>query len=96
MRTFESKRVAGLFMTGELLNVDGVTGGFNFMNCWCSGFAAGANAAGGAQGRLGLCSKGGTAPATVAVGCGGRGGWTAGREASKDASGSASSTSVPR
>mmetsp|Transcript_11867 Transcript_11867/g.35362 ORF Transcript_11867/g.35362 Transcript_11867/m.35362 type:complete len:429 (-) Transcript_11867:32-1318(-) len=45
MKTFASKLVPGLYVTGELLNVDGVTGGFNFMNCWCSGFAAGAHAA---------------------------------------------------
>ena len=45
MRTFESKKVPGLHVTGELLDVDGVTGGFNFMNCWCSGYAAGASAA---------------------------------------------------
>ena len=45
MRTFESKKVPGLHVTGELLDVDGVTGGFNFMNCWCSGFVAGEHAA---------------------------------------------------
>ena len=44
-RTFMSKKVDGLHFTGELLDVDGVTGGFNFMNCWCSGYAAGASAA---------------------------------------------------
>lgn len=44
-RTFMSKKVDGLHFTGELLDVDGVTGGFSFMNCWCSGFVAGEHAA---------------------------------------------------
>lgn len=39
--TMESRRVPGLFVAGELLNVDGVTGGFNFQNAWASGFVAG-------------------------------------------------------
>lgn len=46
-RTFMSKTRPGLYFTGELLDVDGVTGGFNFMHCWCSGFVAGTHAAGG-------------------------------------------------
>jgi predicted flavoprotein YhiN len=33
-RTMQSKIVPGLFVCGECLNVDGVTGGFNFMNAW--------------------------------------------------------------
>ena len=33
-----------------LVDVDGVTGGFNFMHCWCSGFAAGTSAADIAEG----------------------------------------------
>ena len=44
-KTFGSKKVPGLHFTGELLNVDGVTGGFNFLHCWCSGFCAGTNSA---------------------------------------------------
>jgi predicted flavoprotein YhiN len=32
-------------MCGEVLDVDGVTGGFNFMNCWSTGFVAGEGAA---------------------------------------------------
>ena len=44
-KTYESKSVPGLHFCGELVDVDGVTGGFNFMHCWCSGFAAGTSAA---------------------------------------------------
>ena len=44
-KTYESKSVPGLHFCGELVDVDGVTGGFNFMHCWGSGFAAGTNAA---------------------------------------------------
>ena len=39
--TMESKKVPGLFIAGELLDVDGVTGGFNFQNAWATGFIAG-------------------------------------------------------
>eukprot|EP00980_Cylindrotheca_fusiformis_P008194 scaffold1736_cov127-Cylindrotheca_fusiformis.AAC.8 len=35
----------GLFFCGELINVDGVTGGFNFMNCWATGYLAGCSSA---------------------------------------------------
>lgn len=41
MATMESRRCRGLFLAGELLNVDGVTGGFNFQHCWTSGWLAG-------------------------------------------------------
>ncbi len=34
MKTMESKKCSGLFFCGEVIDVDGVTGGFNFMNCW--------------------------------------------------------------
>ena len=49
-KTYESKTVPGLHFCGELVDVDGVTGGFNFMHCWCSGFAAGTSAAAIAEG----------------------------------------------
>lgn len=39
--TMESRRVPGLFVAGELLDVDGVTGGFNFQNAWATGYIAG-------------------------------------------------------
>ncbi|KAL7540118.1 hypothetical protein ACHAXR_009871 [Thalassiosira sp. AJA248-18] len=45
MSTMESKVKPGLFMCGEVLDVDGVTGGFNFMGCWSTGFVAGEGAA---------------------------------------------------
>lgn len=34
MKTMQSKKCPGLFFCGELIDVDGVTGGYNFMNCW--------------------------------------------------------------
>lgn len=36
--TMESKFHPGLFFAGEILNVDGVTGGFNFQNAWTTAF----------------------------------------------------------
>lgn len=44
-KTMESTLRPGLFFAGELLDVDGITGGFNFQNCWSTGFLAGENAA---------------------------------------------------
>lgn len=44
-KTMESTIHSGLFFAGELLDVDGITGGFNFQNCWSTGFLAGENAA---------------------------------------------------
>ena len=41
LNTFESRRVPGLFFAGEVLDVDGITGGFNFQAAWTSGFLAG-------------------------------------------------------
>jgi predicted Rossmann fold flavoprotein len=41
MRTMESRRQPGLFLAGELLDIDGVTGGFNFQNAWTTGYLAG-------------------------------------------------------
>ena len=39
--TLESTKVPGLFFAGEVLDVDGITGGFNFQNAWSSGFVVG-------------------------------------------------------
>jgi len=39
--TMESRLRSGLFLVGEILDVDGVTGGFNFQHCWTSGWQAG-------------------------------------------------------
>jgi len=39
-KTFESKRIPGLYFAGEVLNIDAVTGGFNFQNAWTGAFVA--------------------------------------------------------
>ena len=39
-KTFESKHYKNLFFAGEVLNIDAVTGGFNFQNAWTSAFIA--------------------------------------------------------
>lgn len=39
-KTMESKRCPGLYLAGEILNIDGLTGGFNFQSCWSGGWAA--------------------------------------------------------
>ena len=41
LASMESRLCPGLFFAGELLDVDGVTGGFNFQHCWSSGWLAG-------------------------------------------------------
>ena len=40
-KSMESKLCPGLFFSGEVLDVDGITGGFNFQHCWTSGWLAG-------------------------------------------------------
>jgi predicted Rossmann fold flavoprotein len=40
-RTMESRRCPGLFLVGEILDVDGRIGGFNFQWAWATGFVAG-------------------------------------------------------
>ncbi|MFD2891966.1 NAD(P)/FAD-dependent oxidoreductase [Flavobacterium chuncheonense] len=37
-KTMESKLLPGLFFAGEVLNIDAITGGFNFQNAWTGGF----------------------------------------------------------
>ena len=39
--TMMSKKVPNLFFAGEVMDVDGITGGFNFQHAWTSGFVAG-------------------------------------------------------
>lgn len=39
-KTFESKVCPNLFLAGEVLNIDAITGGFNFQNAWTGGFLA--------------------------------------------------------
>lgn len=43
--TLESKSVPGLYFSGEVLDIDGITGGFNFQNAWTTGYIAGKNMA---------------------------------------------------
>lgn len=43
--TMESRIWPGLYFAGEVLNVDGITGGFNFQNAWTSGWLAGGSIA---------------------------------------------------
>jgi predicted Rossmann fold flavoprotein len=43
-RTMESKRVPGLFIAGEVLDLDGPIGGYNFQAAWSTGWLAGLNA----------------------------------------------------
>ena len=45
-KTMESKRVPGLYLAGEILDIDGITGGFNFQSAWTTGWLAGKAAAG--------------------------------------------------
>jgi predicted Rossmann fold flavoprotein len=44
-RRMESKRVGGLFFAGEVTDIDGLTGGFNFQGAWTTGWIAGTSAA---------------------------------------------------
>ena len=45
-KTMESRKCAGLHFAGEVLDIDGVTGGFNFQNAWTTGYLAGSACAG--------------------------------------------------
>lgn len=40
-KTMESKLVKNLYFCGEVLDIDGLCGGFNLQNCWSTGFVAG-------------------------------------------------------
>jgi predicted Rossmann fold flavoprotein len=40
-KTMESKKCPHLYFAGEILDIDGVTGGFNFQNAWTTGWIAG-------------------------------------------------------
>ena len=37
----ESRVLPGLYFAGEVLDIDGVTGGFNFQSAWATGYLAG-------------------------------------------------------
>ena len=40
-KTMESRICPGLYLAGELLDIDGITGGFNFQAAWTTGWIAG-------------------------------------------------------
>ncbi|MCK0130178.1 NAD(P)/FAD-dependent oxidoreductase [Flavobacteriaceae bacterium F08102] len=40
-KRFESKILPNIFLAGEVLNIDAVTGGFNFQNAWTGGYIIG-------------------------------------------------------
>jgi len=42
-KTMESKLCKGLFFAGEILNIDGITGGYNFQAAWTTGYICGTN-----------------------------------------------------
>ena len=44
-KTMESKFVPGLFFAGEIIDLDGDTGGYNLQIAWATGNAAGKSAA---------------------------------------------------
>lgn len=41
LKTMQSRRVPGLYFAGEVLDIDGITGGFNFQAAWTTGYLAG-------------------------------------------------------
>ena len=44
MRSMRSKKVGNLFFAGEIIDLDGPTGGFNLQVCWSTGYLAGKSA----------------------------------------------------
>ncbi len=49
LKTMQSRVHAGLYFAGELLDIDGITGGFNFQAAWTTGWIAGTAMAEGLQ-----------------------------------------------
>ncbi len=45
-QTMMSRKLPGLYFAGEVLNIDGITGGFNFQNAWTTAYIAAKNVAG--------------------------------------------------
>ena len=41
LKTMQSKLVPGLYFAGEVLDIDGITGGYNFQSAWTTGRIAG-------------------------------------------------------
>jgi predicted Rossmann fold flavoprotein len=50
-RTMRSKIIKNLYFAGEILDLDGPTGGYNLQVCWTTGFIAGESAAGNTHGK---------------------------------------------
>lgn len=44
MRTMGSKKIANLYFVGEMIDLDGPTGGYNLQLCWSTGYLAGVSA----------------------------------------------------
>lgn len=42
--TMQSKKHAGLYFAGEVVDIDGITGGYNFQAAWATGYVAGSSA----------------------------------------------------
>ena len=42
-KDMQSRICENLFFAGEILNIDGITGGFNLQNCWTTGFIVGSS-----------------------------------------------------
>jgi predicted flavoprotein YhiN len=57
-KTMESRLCSGLFFAGELLDLDGITGGFNFQAAWTTGWIAGRAMAGKGSGSGAISSAG--------------------------------------
>ncbi len=53
-RTMESRRVQGLFFCGEMIDVDGTTGGYNLQAAFSTGYLAGESAAGAGEADGGI------------------------------------------
>ena len=43
--TMESRVRPGLYLAGEVLDMDGITGGYNFQSAWTTGYLAGSSCA---------------------------------------------------
>ncbi|TNF47191.1 MAG: NAD(P)/FAD-dependent oxidoreductase [Bacteroidetes bacterium] len=43
VQTMESKKIPGMYFAGEVMDIDGITGGFNFQAAWTTAFIAGSN-----------------------------------------------------
>jgi predicted Rossmann fold flavoprotein len=52
MRTMQCKALPGLYFAGEVLDIDGITGGYNFQAAWSGGFVAGSAMAAQVQSKV--------------------------------------------